>query len=281
MRRKVFCPAASIQSQSSHQSIAREHPGNLRSLRGAGVDQMKIGDVERGLGDWKAALALYQGAVATFEGLRQRDPLNSRVRLYAALGMDNLGLALEKTGNTRAALEQYERASGLHRQLMQADPRNEMMANSYVLSLQAQADLLRNTGEAAAAKTAMTRYQEGLGIARRLAAADPGNVRRKGLCGDILVAMGALAIRTGDRAEAARDYREGLGLLKLRADRRGATPDDVSKYAEQLLACPLRNLAGRGQSILYARKAVALAAPSSAQRKDFEELLAKAEAAGR
>lgn len=260
-------------------SIARQHPDNLRSRRNAGVDEMKIGDVERGLGDWKAALSLYARAVESFEDAGRRDPANPTTRLYLALGTDKLALALENTGKTRAALEQYARASDLHRQLMQSDPRNEMMANSYALSLQSQADLLSKTSEAAAARTAMARYQEALGIARRLAAADPDNVRRQGRCGDILVAMGALAIRTGDRAAAALDYREGLPLLKLRADRSGATPDDVSQYAEQLLGCPFKNLAGGGQAIAYARKALALAAPLSPERKDFEALLAKAEAA--
>lgn len=260
-------------------SIARDHPDNLRSLQNTGVDLMKIGDVERGMGDWNAALSLYEGAAATLDDARKRDPMTPTTRLYLALATDKVGLALENTGKTHAALEQYERASDLHRQLMQADPRNEMMANSYLLSLQAQADLLRNTGEGSAVKTARARYQEALGIAQRLSDADPGNLRRKGRCGDILVAVGALAFRTGDRAEALRDYREGLNLIKLRADRSGATPYDVSEYAEQLLACPFKNLANRGLTIAYARKAVALTTPSSAQRNDLERLLAKAQAA--
>jgi tetratricopeptide (TPR) repeat protein len=115
------------------------------------------------------------------------------------------------------------------------------------------ADLLRTTGDGAAA---MARYREALAIARQLSAADPGSLRRKGLCGQILTGMGAVAAQNGSRDEAARDFREGLDLLKLVADRRGATADDASGYAETLLTCPLKEFADPRQALVYARKAV-------------------------
>jgi hypothetical protein len=78
---------------------------------------------------------------------------------------------------------------------------------------------LRTTGDPGGA---MAHYREALAIARQLSAADPGSFRRKGLCGQILTGMGAVAAQNGAHVEAARDHREGLDLLKLLADRSGA-----------------------------------------------------------
>ena len=235
------------------QAIASEHPENMRSRRAVGIRQMKIGDVELGLGNIDAALRLYRNAVSWLEDVNAIDPVNPSNRMFLALAVGNLGQALEAAGEKREALRQYQRASGIQSSLMQADPQNEMSRNSYALSLQTQANLLRAMGDRAGA---MTRYREALEIARRLSAADPTSLRRKALCGQLLTAMGAIAAETGDRQEAARRYREGLDLLKLAADRAGATADDQSNYAEQLLACPLPEFANPRQALAYARRAV-------------------------
>ena len=260
------------------QSIAAAQPTNLRNRRALGLRLMKLSDVEMGMGNANAALRLYRAAVSSLEALAASNPSDARTRLFLALAVGKIGQALEASGQARAALREYERASDLQRGLMLADPRNEMSRNSYALSLQRQANLLGTLGDR---KKAMLRYAEALAIARQLSAADPQNLRRKGLCGELLVAMGALAAAGGDRTGAERFYTQGLPLLKLRADRNGATAADASLYAEQLLTCPIRSLADPAQAAAYERKAMALLPPTSPMRKEIWERLAKLEHASR
>ena len=236
-----------------NQSIAAAHPENARARRNIGLELMKIDDVELGRGDVEAALALERRAVSSLEAAGEHDPLDSTTALFLALAVGKLGRVLEADGQTGAARSAYQRASQLHRALMQADPRNEIMTNSYVLSLQMQADLLRSMGNSAAA---MPLYGEALGIARRISAADPNNLRRRGLCGELLVAMGSIDAAGGRKQEAVLLYREGLPPLKALADRAGAPAEDIAGYAEALLGCPLKEFADPGEALVYARRAV-------------------------
>ena len=91
------------------QAISAEHPDNLRSHRAEGMKEMKIADVEVGMGNMEEALRRYRGAVASLEAVSARYPLDPSTRLFLALAVGNLGQALEDTGQTRAALEEYTR----------------------------------------------------------------------------------------------------------------------------------------------------------------------------
>jgi tetratricopeptide (TPR) repeat protein len=191
--------------------------------------------------------------------------------MFLAIAVGKVGRVLEESGDSKGALREYQRSSTLHRQLMQADPQNEMTRNSYALSLQMQADLVASRADA------MPLYREALDIARQLAASDPGNLRRKSLCGQLLTSMGAVDAQAGRMDEAARDFREGLEWLKAAADRPGAPAGDQSMYAERLLTCPLKEFADPGQALVYARKAADASHDSNWEYLDLE---ARAQAAG-
>ena len=148
-------------ARSIEEAVAAAHPDNLRSQRGVGLMEWKIGDVEMGLGNVDEGLHRYQSAVQAFERLLARDPLNPTTRLFLGLATGKVGSAFEAAGRTQAALAQYQKASDIQRGLMEADPQNEQSKNSYALSLQNRANLLRKIGARAGA---LALYREALGI---------------------------------------------------------------------------------------------------------------------
>ena len=170
-------------------AIAAAHPENLRSRRGVGLMDMKIGDVEMGLGKLDEGLRRYQSAEQTLEAAVARDPLNPSTRLFLGLATGKVGSAFEAAGQTQAALAQYRKSSDIQRGLMEADPQNAMNENSYALSLQTRANLLRKTGDRAGA---LALYREALGIFQQLLALDPRSPWRKDRCAETLAAIGEL-----------------------------------------------------------------------------------------
>jgi len=173
-------------------AIAAAHPDNVRSRRGVGLMDMKLGNVEVGSGRLEAGLRRYQSAVSEIEAVVESDPRNPTTRLFLALSTGKVGSAFEAAGQTQAALAQYRKASQIQRALMEADPQNAMNRNSYALSLQTQADLLGKTGERAAA---LALYREALGIFQQLLALDPRTGWRKDRCDEVQAAIAALTAR--------------------------------------------------------------------------------------
>ena len=163
-------------------AITRAHPDNVRALRGVGVMDMKIGDVDLGAGETDAALRQYQSAVETFERVQARDPLNPTTRLFLGIAVGKVGLAFETAGDNRAALAQYRKASEIDRGLMQADPNNAQTASTYAFSLQSLAPILAKTGDRAGALAA---YGVALALIRQFLAADPQNPRRQARYADV------------------------------------------------------------------------------------------------
>lgn len=188
--------AAYEMARSLDQGIAAAHPENLRSRRGLSVMDMKIGDVEMGLGAVDAGLSEYQSAVQGFEAAVARDPLNPLTQLLLGLATGKVGSAFEAAGRTQAALAQYRKASDIQRGLMEADPQNAQSQNSYALSLQTRAKLLRKTGDRAGA---LALYREALGIFQHLLSLDPRNPPRQDLCREVGAAIAELAAGEGRR----------------------------------------------------------------------------------
>jgi tetratricopeptide (TPR) repeat protein len=170
-------------------AIAAAHPDNLRSRRGVGLMDMKIGDVEMGLGKVEEGRRKYQSAVQVFEAAVARDPLNPVTRLFWGLATGKVGAAFEAAGQPAAALAQYRQASDIQRGLMEADPQNAMSRNSYALSLQTRAHLLRKTGDRAGA---LALYREALSIFQQLLSLDPRSSGRQELCDQTLAAIAEL-----------------------------------------------------------------------------------------
>ena len=171
------------------EAIAAAHPDNLRSRRGVGLMDMKIGDVEMGLGKVEEGRRKYQSAVQVFEAAVARDPLNPVTRLFWGLATGKVGAAFEAAGQPAAALAQYRQASDIQRGLMEADPQNAMSRNSYALSLQTRAHLLRKTGDRAGA---LALYREALSIFQQLLSLDPRSSGRQELCDQTLAAIAEL-----------------------------------------------------------------------------------------
>jgi non-specific serine/threonine protein kinase/serine/threonine-protein kinase len=186
--------AAYEKARSIDQAVAAAHPDNLRSPRGVGLMDMKIGDVVMGMGNLEEGLRKYQSAVQAIEAVVERDPLNPTTRLMLGLATGKVGRAFERTGQTQAALAQYKKSSDIQRNVMAADPQNAMYKNSYGLSLQNYADLLRKTGDRAGA---LARYREALSIFQQLLALDPGTKWRQEECADIVAAIGELTAAKG------------------------------------------------------------------------------------
>ena len=181
-------------TRSIHQAIAAAHPDNLRSRRGMGLMDMKIGDVEMGSGNLDEGLRKYQSAVQELEAVVERDPLNPTTRLMLGLATGKVGRAFERAVQTQAALAQYKKSSEIQRRVLEADPQNAMYKNSYGLSLENYAQLLGKTGDRAGA---LARYREALSIFQQLLALDPGTKWRQEECADILAAIGELTAANG------------------------------------------------------------------------------------
>ena len=98
------------EARSIEEAVAAAHPDNLRSRRGVGLMEWKIGDVEMGLGNVDEGLRRYQSAVQAFERLLARDPLNPTTRLFLGLATGKVGSAFEAAGRTQAALAQYQKS---------------------------------------------------------------------------------------------------------------------------------------------------------------------------
>ncbi len=181
-------------TRSIHQAIAAAHPDNLRSRRGMGLMDMKIGDVETGSGNLDEGLRKYQSAVQELEAVVERDPLNPTTRLMLGLATGKVGRAFERAGQTQAALAQYKKSSEIQRRVLEADPQNAMYKNSYGLSLQNYAELLAKTGDRAGA---LARYREALSIFQQLLALNPGTKWRQEECAALLAAIGELTAANG------------------------------------------------------------------------------------
>ncbi len=172
------------------QSIAAAHPGNARSLRGVGLMDMKIGDVEMAVGKAEEGLRKYQTAERTLDAAVARDPLNPTTRLMLGMVTGKVGAAFEAAGQNQEALEQYRKSSDIQRAVMKGDPQNAMNRNSYARSLENQAELLAKTGGRA---DALALYREALGIFQDLLDLDPQSSWRKEHCDEAQAAISALA----------------------------------------------------------------------------------------
>jgi non-specific serine/threonine protein kinase/serine/threonine-protein kinase len=185
-----------LQARRIDEAIAAAHPDNLRSRRGVGVMDMKIGNIEMGSGKLAEALGRYQSAVATFQDAVARDPLNPTTRLFLGLAVGKVGVAFEAAGQTKAALDEYRQSSDIQRGVMESDPGNAMSQNSYALSLRTRADLLAKTGDRA---RALALDREALAIFRQLQAMDPKSSWRQAICADTLEAIAALTGAGGSK----------------------------------------------------------------------------------
>jgi len=93
------------------------------------------------------------------------------------------------------------------------------------LSLERVGDMRRAAGDPAGALAA---YEENLAIARKLAAADPGNAQWQRDVSVSLNKVGDVRLNTGDRAEALAAYEEGLAIRrKLAATHTGNADRNV------------------------------------------------------
>ena len=256
------------------EGLTADHPDNKRSRRAVGVMDMKIGDVDLSSGDVEAAIREYESAAAIIGGVSASDPLNPTTRLMVAIVTGQLAQAYEMAGRIQLALSEHQKASTLNRQLVDADPQNVQSRNSYALSLKAQADLLRKTGDRT---PAMALYREALDMMRRLIAIQ-STVIRRGRYAGILAALGGIAADQGQSGEARRLYREAIPSLKESADREGATFEEKSTYAEQLLTCPLSEFRDPSLAVAYVKQAVALT--HGAAPKYLEQLARAYEATG-
>jgi non-specific serine/threonine protein kinase/serine/threonine-protein kinase len=178
------------QARRIDEAIAAAHPDNLRSRRGVGVMDMKIGNIEMGAGKLDEALGQYQSAVATFQAAVARDPLNPTTRLFLGLAIGKVGAAFEAAGQTQAALAQYRQSSDIQRGVMESDPGNAMSKNSYAISLRNRAHLLVKTGDRAGA---LALYREALAIFRQLLSLDPQSPWRQDLCAETQAAIAELS----------------------------------------------------------------------------------------
>jgi tetratricopeptide (TPR) repeat protein len=79
---------------------------------------------------------------------------------------------------------------------MEADPQNEQSKNSYALSLQNRANLLRKIGARAGA---LALYREALGIFQQLLSLDPQSPAQQKSCAETAAAIGEIAAVNGGK----------------------------------------------------------------------------------
>jgi len=265
---------AYMKARSLAERMSERDPANKRARRAIGLMNMKLGDVDASTGDLEAGVDEYQRAIAIMSAVSASDPLNTTTHIMVAIATGKLAQAHEFAGQTAPALTGYEQAAAINREMMAADPRNAQARNSYALSLTAWADLLHKSGKMSASATM---YGEALGLLREVMAIQATPLRRARYA-NTLATMARIDVEQGRIDESRRRYREAMPILRTIADRDGATFDDESIYAEQLILCTLTEFRDPPRAVQYAKRAVSLT--HAAQPRYVEQLSRAAEAAG-
>lgn len=178
-------------------ALLEKEPGNAAWTASLASATLKLGDVQRDLGDSTGALASYE------KGLALRQALSSGKADVLALGLEaaaqlQIGELHKLQGNTDKALVAYEAARDIAQRLADADPANEAQQATLARSLRLIGQIQL---DAKKPKEARDTYSAALEIAARLAAAKPDDMNRQAELAAAYHEMGAAEYALIDRSK--------------------------------------------------------------------------------
>ena len=194
------------------EKLAKQDPGNAGWQRNLSVSYNKVGDVQsRPRATCTGALKSYHDGFGIADKLAKQDPDNTRWQRDLSVSYNKVG----DVQSARATWLAHSRATTTALELPRSLPsRTRAMRVGSAISpsaMRKSATCRLPQGDLAGA---LKNYQDGFGIADKLAKRDPGNA---GWQRDLSVSyekVGDVQIAQGDLAGALKSYRESLGIAE-------------------------------------------------------------------
>jgi tetratricopeptide (TPR) repeat protein len=223
--------------------LATDNTDSAEAARDLSVSLNKLGDfyLQRGqAGDAERALQSYEEDLAIPRRLAIDNPDSAEAARDQSVSLNKLGDFYRQrgqAGDAERALQSYEEDLAIARRLAIDNPDSAEAARDLSVSLNKTGDFYRQRGQAGDAERALQRYEESLGIARRLATDNPGSAQA---ARDLSVSLNKLGDyylqrgQAGDAGRALQCYEESLDTR-----RRLATDNPGSAQAARDLGASL------------------------------------------
>ena len=181
-------------------AIAPGEPG-LPWLR---VIRHEQGDMERKLGNIRAASESYRASLAIAERLTAHNPSNAQWQRDLSVGHERIGDVLMANGDMGGALASYRAAMTIRERLAAQDPSNAEWQRNLLISHERVGGLRRAQDDRLGA---LVDYQSALAIAERLVAQDPSNAEWQCDLAASHQRIGGELLAQGDRPGALAAYK--------------------------------------------------------------------------
>ncbi len=203
-----------IQQQYEEFAALPGEEAERRAVRAEG--HVRVGHVQRRLGDEKNAEASFRLALASYQQLITEVPASAGIRYNLASTYWGLGRLMQDTGRLREAETAYTSALGLMNDLAADFPTRHDIRHDSVKSHLGLANVFLATFRF---KEAEERYNDALAIEQRLLADFPANTEFRQLMAGIQYSRGQLFRTTGQLKNAESAHAEALAIRKqLAAD---------------------------------------------------------------
>jgi eukaryotic-like serine/threonine-protein kinase len=218
----------------------------------------KIGYVQHVHGDLAGALQAYETYVQVGSELF-REPEGAPRRSIAARADAQVGKILAARGDRDAGIARLRRSLRSYEQLAAMNAGDVSVRRSLAITYINLGDVLAGSGRGA---DSLEYYRKGLGVLETFARADPENQQfQRDVSLTLAFTADALA-ETGQLDEARRFTAAAIRVLKVRAERAGASAVDHREYAWRLVTTPYGDLRDPAVALAHAERAVELSQAS-------------------
>ncbi len=242
------------QSLAHWQEAARLDPSNLRARRALAGLNMKVGQV-LAESDPRGALDRFRLGLAALEALPASERGTTPVQRLAASLHRRKADCLWQTGDARASLESYRQAADILGALAALDPANSRAQFDLAVTLSDAGQAMETLGDTAGAMGSYARVADAL---ERLLKTDPQNLTWQSHYAEILVRIGSLLVKTGQREEARRQTARGLAIARQLAAKADTPARELTRAARLLVYCQPPELRDPEAALRYAQRAVEL-----------------------
>jgi len=236
------------------QEAARLDPNNLRARRAMAGLNMKIGEAEAEA-DARAALERFRTGLAILEALPAAERGSVPVKRLAASIQRRLADCFWQLEDTKGSLEAYRKAFETLAALAELDPANSRAQFDLAVTLSDAGQVLEAGGDVAGA---LRHYGQVADILERLLKSDPENISWQAYHAEILVRIGGLLLKTGQREEALRQTARGLAKARGVAGGERTPPGELTRAARLLVVCQPAELRAPQEALRWAERAVQL-----------------------
>ena len=212
-------------------SLESRSATDQQGLRDLSVSLNKVGDVERALGDRKAALSAYRRGLEISERISREYGETPESLRDLSVSLDRVGDVERALGDREAALSAYRRGLEISERISREYGETPESLRDLSVSLDRVGDVERALGDREAALSA---YRRGLEISERISreyGETPESLR------DLSVSLdrvGDVERALGDREAALSAYRRGLEIRERISREYGETPESLRDLSVSL-----------------------------------------------